>query len=490
MIESVFPIRYSTTREVNIRLSDIQGINYRIVVTLFFIVLAAVMSTRLISGAIEFTIPVMIVASIVLIIATFVNTDIGLIAILLSMLLSPELEAGSAGGREVVIRAEDLLLVIVSFTWLAKMAVKKIAPLKSSPLNIPIGVYIAVLFLSTARGMIAGDVSVLKGMFFVLKLIEYYILFFMVLNQTTKVKQVKLFLVILLITGIIVGIYGNAHIGDVERMSAPFEGTGEPNTLGGYLLFVLSIVGGLIFSYRKRRWILLLIFLFLAPVFMLTLSRASYLGMFASLGAFVLVTRNKKVLGAVILVVILFMLTVAFGPPVIKDRVLGAFQSEESQELKKVGIVTLGPSPAARVVSYKLILNRYFPQKPILGWGMTAGTFVDSQYFLVLKETGLIGLFLFFWIMWRLWRATLDSYRKVETPLFKGLALGYLIGFAGLLFHAIGSNSFIIIRIAEPFWFFGAIMVKLSDIETGKAVMEEELQKFGGSEWRLQQSRS
>ena len=67
----------------------------------------------------------------------------------------------------------------------------------------------------------------------------------------------------------------------------------------------------------------------------------------------------------------------------------------------------------------------------------------------------------------------LKVFREVERPLFKGLALGYLSGFMGLLFHAIGSNSFIIIRIAEPFWFFTAIVIKLVDIETGKAQMED-----------------
>jgi hypothetical protein len=56
--------------------------------------------------------------------------------------------------------------------------------------------------------------------------------------------------------------------------------------------------------------------------------------------------------------------------------------------------------------------------------------------------------------------------------------VGYLAGFAGLFFHAIGSNTFIIIRIAEPFWFFTAIVVKLVDIETGKAQMEDKVPRY------------
>jgi len=445
------------------------------------------MSTRMISGAGDITGPVMIVASVSLIIATFINTDIGLIAILLSMLLSPELEAGRAAGREVVIRAEDLLLIIVSFTWLAKMSLKKLPLLKENPLNVPIGIYIGVLFLATFKGILVGTVeSPLKSMFYILKIAEYFILYFMVLNQTTTVKQVRIFLVVFLFTCLVVSIYGNANIGHVSRISAPFEGRGEPNTLGGYLLLVLSMIGGIIYYYRDRRILLTLLFMFFIPTFLFTLSRASYLGMFASLLAFIALTRDKKVIITVVVLAGLFLALVFAGPPVFRDRVLGAFQPEETQELKQFGLVTLGPSPAARIVTYGQILANYFRVRPFLGWGVTAGTFVDSQYFLVLKEAGLIGLCSFLWVMWRMFRMSLRSFHQVETPLFRGLALGYLVGFMGLMAHAIGSNTFIIIRIAEPFWFFGAIIFKLSDIETGKAQMEEELLRFRGTGWRLE----
>ncbi len=42
-----------------------------------------------------------------------------------------------------------------------------------------------------------------------------------------------------------------------------------------------------------------------------------------------------------------------------------------------------------------------------------------------------------------------------------GLVLGFLAGTAGLLTHAIGADSFIIVRIMEPFWFFAGIVTML-----------------------------
>jgi hypothetical protein len=432
------------------------------------------MSTFMLSGAPDIGKSAMIVMSIALIIATFVDTNIGLIAILLSMLLSPELEVGSTPGRAIVLRAEDLLLIIVSVTWLAKMAIRKELPvLRRSPLNAPIGLYTAVLCLATLFGIVNGNVSPLKGTFYVLKLIEYFILFFIVLNHTTTVKQVKLFLMVLIITCLVVGIYGNTHIGKVPRISAPFEGHGEPNTLGGYLLFIMAIIGGLIMYYKRREKMLLFIFLFLVPTFVFTLSRASYLGMIPAIITFALLSKKRSVMIISTTLLLMFFLFVALGPPVVKDRVLGAFEPEASQSLKKVGPVSLGPSPAARVVSWKDVLQKQFPKRPVWGYGVTGGPFLDSQYILALQETGVVGFGLFLWLLWRIWINALKTFREVERPLFKGLAIGYLSGFIGLLFHAIGSNTFIIIRIAEPFWFFTAIVIKLVDIETGKAQMED-----------------
>ena len=46
----------------------------------------------------------------------------------------------------------------------------------------------------------------------------------------------------------------------------------------------------------------------------------------------------------------------------------------------------------------------------------------------------------------------------------RGVTLGFLLGFGGLLVHAIGANTFIIVRIMEPFWLVCAIMFLLPQL--------------------------
>jgi hypothetical protein len=359
------------------------------------------------------------------------------------------------------------------------MALRKDAPLiKPSPINAQIGIYTAILFFSTLMGMVWGKVIPLKGAFYVLKLVEYFILYFMVLNNVTTERQVKMFLGILLVTGCIVALYANSTIGQVARISAPFESSSEPNTLGGYVLFLLSILAGLIFYYREKRFLFILLFLLLIPTFMYTLSRSSYMGLLPALFAFMLITKDTRVFVMTLLVGMIFVLLLTCGPDVVRNRVLDTFRPEKTQELKSLGAVKLGPSPAERVLTWNRFLTREFPKKPILGFGVTGVGFLDGQYVLVLLETGIVGLVAFVWLLFKIFLTALRTYHTVEKPLNKGIALGFLVGMVGLLVQAIGTNTFVIIRIAEPFWFFTAIVVKLVDIETGKAILEDTARQY------------
>ena len=55
--------------------------------------------------------------------------------------------------------------------------------------------------------------------------------------------------------------------------------------------------------------------------------------------------------------------------------------------------------------------------------------------------------------------------KDAKNPYFKGLAIGFFAGYIGLLFHALGANTFIIVRIMEPFWFFAGIIAVLPELE-------------------------
>ena len=197
------------------------------------------------------------------------------------MLLSPEIKVGSLPGRDIVIRLEDFLLIIVAFTWLVKTAIRKeLGLFRRTSLNLSIGIYISICVVLTLRGMLLEYVIPVKGFFYLLKYIEYFVLYFMVVNQIQTKKQIELFTIAFLLTCAITCIYANLHIGTVARLTAPFEGAGEPNTLGGYLVFMLAVVMG-IFLYSDSTKVKLylggLALFFILPAFLFTLSRTAYI---------------------------------------------------------------------------------------------------------------------------------------------------------------------------------------------------------------------
>ena len=69
-------------------------------------------------------------------------------------------------------------------------------------------------------------------------------------------------------------------------------------------------------------------------------------------------------------------------------------------------------------------------------------------------------------------KAGVVAMRNLTIPEDRGLALGFVAGTIGLLGHALGANTFIIVRIMEPFWFFAAIVVALPGLAQAETAVE------------------
>src|SRR6185295_8237708 len=103
---------------------------------------------------------------------------------------------------------------------------------------------------------------------------------------------------------------------------------------------------------------------------------------------------------------------------------------------------------------------------PIFGWGVTGWHFLDSQYFRSLSETGLFGFSTLVFLLYRVLRMAFASLKAMQDrdPFYYALAAGFIAGTVGLMVHAIGSNTFIIVRIMEPFWLVCALVYVLPDV--------------------------
>ncbi len=412
-------------------------------------------------------------------ILTFINTDFAIFILIFSMLLSPEIGSRTTTGEGITIRIDDILLAIILFTWLAKTALNKdLALFKTSPLNKPIAYYIFICFFTTGVGMLFGRVKPLNGLFFVIKYIEFYLIYFLVVNQIRSKKQFDNFTVALLVTFIIVVVVSLLQIPSGKRLTAPFEGNaGEPNTLGGYLIFIIAInlslilKPGILTSPKTRRFLLWITMVAVFP-FLMTNSRGSWVAGIPVIISYIIISSRRWII--VGFVAVLIVIAPIIMPDTIIDRVKYTFKEQKGYARtlqENVGGVTLDTSASERVRSWKKAWGGV-KQHPLFGFGITGWRFLDAQFMRTLVETGFIGLGFFIYLLYSILNETWKIYKNAKIPFFKYFALGFFIAAIAMITHSIGANTFIIIRIMEPFWLICGLVISIPYIE------EIEMQKL------------
>lgn len=275
-----------------------------------------------------------------------------------------------------------------------------------------------------------------------------------------------MFTFFILLTCFIVSAYAwKMHFTGVSRVAAPFDGIdgGEANTLAGYLLLMIAVVMGLIlYSNSVRHRIQLSgLLCFIVPPFLFTLSRGAWIGFVPMYISMIILTKKARHILSISLLILIVFSPIIF-PETVQDRITSTFtQGEVYTVLGRQ--IAFAESGSARIETWKHIIEKWY-KHPFLGYGVTGAGFVDSQYARVLGETGLIGFLAFVWLMATVFREGTRTLNLMKDDWTRGLTLGFLAGFIGLLFQAFSASTFIIIRVMEPFWFLTAMVVMLPEI--------------------------
>lgn len=440
------------------------------------IIILALIFVSLFSGwiVINFSLPVLLAGILGIISAFFAFFSIksSLIFLIFSMLLSPEIGAGAISGRNVVIRYDDIFLIMVFFAWLARIAIfKKESSLAYSPVTKPLLFYTLVYVIATSFGILRGDIEYKKALFYVLKYIEYYIIYFMTLNVLKDEKDFSKYLKYGWIVLTMVIIYSYYYyfnaVGHDVRASAPFEAPldspkeSEPASLGGYYIIAYSMLLALsAYSQGKMFLISVITMAFMYNSFLYTFSRASYLGLIVSFTTFIFLSSRKRIFFiSAALLGIIFTLTLPGTSEKVENRIKGTFSGDEAIKtvVTPFGEIKLEESAWLRYKSLSNVINNVLPIHPALGMGVTGIGLGDNQYALVMGETGLIGLAVFIWLMYSLFKVFYLVYKNSTNDTDKIIGLGLLCALPGLLIQGVGVNTFIIVRIMEPFWFLTAL---------------------------------
>ncbi len=248
----------------------------------------------------------------------------------------------------------------------------------------------------------------------------------------------------------------------------------DPNFFGGMLVFILSLIFGLIIFWPHQKEIKEKkeslkffggkIFLFATAFYfvialLLTYSRSSYLAFVVSFCLFALL-RNKKwlVAGAITLLILILLF------PYAQKRIEGARGLDATARMRILSWQKI----------YKIWQDYFW-----LGTGYNALPYVqkdlgiisdlslhsragsDSSLLTIAATTGLFGLlsFLLFIFMilktiWEIWRDGKQRYW------LRGASLGFFAGFLGLLVHSQFVNSLLYAHLLIPLLFVLAVILK------------------------------
>lgn len=395
---------------------------------------------------------------------SFVDSNAGLYLLITSILLSPEMKLFELPDRTVAIRISDIVIILVFLGWLGRMALRKIPEnFKNSPLNSPILIFSWVMIFSTLLGIFIGTISPLKSSFFLLKRLQYFFIFFIALNNIKTLKQVKILVVMILLSTVIINIV--TYYQRSQGMLVAYGTFGKETqaaVLAGFFLIALFLAIGMMMVYKWQIKILLLLVIVSTMLAILFVNaRSSYVAFLISIIITGLLTKRFKLILVSSSAIILFLLNLNFLPADLSRSVYTAINIFPGK---------LDPSWVDRLAAWRIYLPQIFDYSLFFGKGMSFVPlgYIDNQYIMELLTTGVAGLLCLLWLFWRIFITSYSMYKNTNNLYVRGITFGFLGSFIALLIQAMAVTNFYTIRTMEPFWLIlGSIMV-LRNLEIDK----------------------
>ncbi|MBU0667503.1 O-antigen ligase family protein [Patescibacteria group bacterium] len=350
------------------------------------------------------------------------------------------------------------------------------------PLTLPFTLFIIIATLSLIHSLTflpAQDVA--AGSLYLIRFLEYGLLYFVTIHalktHPDPRSSTKNIITAITISALIIAIIGFIQLVIFPNLTA-LEQAGydphinrlvatwlDPNFLGGFFAFIISILLGIMLFTKKiaHKTGLLFIIAILATALFFTYSRSAYLAL--ATGIFIIsLIQSRKIL---LITLALFLIGLSISPRA-QERV-----GELTQSMAAItGASAQTPDPTAklRLESWGQTIQ-LIQKRPLLGSGYNtlrsvnfqegfiqspdthsaAGS--DSSLLTILATTGILGFIPFLLLYLIPIKTAWQNLRDKKIPaLSKGFSLGLIGAIAALLVHSIFINSLLFPQILIFFW--------------------------------------
>lgn len=413
-----------------------------------------------------------------------------LILLTLAIGLSPRYAMGTVGGgRALDLRAEDLVLLLGFPIWLLRGLFRPDDGFRLPPYG---GIFALWLLIGAFGVLVNGvfhDLGMTRAFFFLLKDVEYFLIFAFAYALPSTVPQILLVIKTMIAIATIhtAWIVGQLLLGIQITfwygLTTFVEPTGPLPSGGMMLLFALLGLNLLLHLRSESRGSRGLRGLRLAAVLAAAAavgvwtsgSRSSLIGLLFAAGvALILAARMKK--SAPILLTALAAATVGFV--IVVPTMLQELSSSNLSEQRMFDVGSYGfeldpRQPTSRAAIWFAETESLLEEPTLLFTGYGKGAQLTgeshSQYLHVLKETGILGFLLYFTLMVKLLRANWQNVRTQRAPLAKALNATVFTAGCAMLLIGISNEVLILAKVAGLFWLLAGLALKAADLTPASA---------------------
>ncbi|MBT9143840.1 MAG: hypothetical protein DDT29_02253 [Dehalococcoidia bacterium] len=344
-----------------------------------------------------------------------------------------------------------------------------------------------VLYLLIAVGATVASVN-LSGSLRDLAIYFFaFVLFFVLINQIENEKELKGYLNFLLLGAFFVALYGiyqylvgtplPAGWVDVEQNPAirtrVYSVFGNPNVLASYLVLLTPLSCALFLGTKKiaAKFSYFALTAILCLTLLLTFSRGGWLGLLVSLLVFALL-KDRRML---ILILIVLLAAVALLPDVFLQRLstIGSPRDTSNAYRFRVWQESMGIIEDFPLTGVGLGHKSFMRIYPLYMLDREKSPFHTHNSFLqILVETGIIGLFVFFWLLGSYFKRGIKAIASCRNKELKYLMMASLSVTVGILTQGMGDVIIYLPKIIILFWLNIALLflcIKFAEQQTASA---------------------
>ncbi len=396
-----------------------------------------------------------------------------LVILAIAIAFSPRFSFGTIeNGKVLDIRLEDVIILFWLLCSFMYFLLRKSPSFGTPPfLRLMVGLLCTGL-LSTLYSLLVGNISLSGGVFYVLKEVEYFLIYTYTYTHLTTLNDIKfiiktwailaflnaLWIVIEIITGLQISYYYGPN--------AIAEPLGPSPSGGFFLIMAMFLFNIFLFAYRGKFAIdkIIIVGLMVFPLIGIISAgaRSPFFAMIIALLATFLLYLYKQYLAGntwLALRAISFSLIGLACAIILLPSIPGTQRIFNPQKYEYEFGIDNSSSRLYIWLDQLKSLARH-PQYLFFGYGKSYilnNEQTHNQYLQNLVDTGIIGSAVFFILIFSILKKGFRVFQRVRDNFCVALSAGLIVSTIALLTMSLGFEAFRVAKIAETYWFFVAI---------------------------------